>query len=125
MQESGAVCRMCGKIKSSEFIQFDFRSSATVQTNLDCSYSFQPQHPVGTDDKVLAILVLFQADSPKDIVHFHAQCRVVFDVSDADEVPSEDDFLAENYRAAYQEFCSRANDAFAVLGQNPFDFHEI
>lgn len=116
---------MSGRIKSSEFIKFDFWSSAANQTKLDCSYSFQAQLPVDTDDKVLAILVLFQADSPDDIVHFHAQCRVVFDFSDLDELPNEDTFITGNYEAAYQEFCNRANDALAALGQNPFDFHEI
>lgn len=116
---------MRGRIKNSEFIKFDFWSSASSKTELSCSYSFQAQHPVGTDDKVLAILVLFQADSTDNAVHFHAQCRVVFDFSDMDKLPDEDGFIAENYKAAYQEFCSRANDAFAALGQNPFDFHEI
>lgn len=116
---------MCGKILGSEFIQFDFWTSTNAQINLECSYSFKVQHPVDTDDKVLAIIVFFQADSPEDIVHFHAQCRVVFDFTGVDELPNEDDLITGNYIAAYQEFCKKANEALIVLGQNCFDFHEI
>lgn len=116
---------MCGVIKSSEFIKFDFWTSTDAQINLECSYSFKAQYPVDTDDKVLAIMVFFQADSPKDVVHFYAQCRVVFDFTGMDELPNEDDLVEENYIAAYQEFCKKANEALIILGQNPFDFHEI
>lgn len=116
---------MRGKIKGSEFTKFDFWTSTNVPTNLECSYSFGAQHPVDTDDKVLAILVFFQADSPEESVHFHAQCRVVFDFADVEELPNEDDLISENYIAAYQEFCERANEALIVLGQNRFDFQEI
>lgn len=116
---------MCGTIKSSEFIKFDFWTSTNAQVNMDCSYNFKAQYPIDTEDKILAILVLFQADSPKDVVHFHAQCRVVFDFTDVDKLPNEDDLIAENYIAAYQEFCKKANEALIALGQNCFDFQEI
>lgn len=116
---------MCGKIKNAEFIKFDFWTSTDESTNLECSYSFKAQHAVDTDDKILAIIVLFQADAPEDVVHFHAQCRVVFDFTGADELPNEDDFIDGNYIAAYQEFCKKANEALVILGHNPFDFHEI
>ena len=116
---------MCGKIKSSEFVKFDFLTSTNAPVSLNCSYSFKAQLPVDTEDKILAILVIFQADSPKDTVHFHAQCRVVFDFTGVDKLPNEDDLIAENYMTAYQEFCKKANEALIVLGQNCFDFQEI
>lgn len=116
---------MCGKIRSSEFIKFDFLTSTNASVSLDCSYNFEAQLPVGTEDKVLAILVVFQADSPKDIVHLYAQCRVIFDFTGVDELPNEDELIAENYTAAYQEFCKKANEALIALGQNCFDFQEI
>lgn len=116
---------MRGRIKSSEFIQFDFYASASSKTDLECSYSFKAQYPIDTDDKVLAILVSFQADTPEDSVHFHAQCRVVFDFTDIGELPNENDLISGNYNAAYQEFCKKSNEALLILGQNRFDFQEI
>ena len=118
---------MRGKIKSSEFMQFDFWTAPNAGTpiNLNCSYDFKPQYPKGTDDKILAIVVNFRADAPEDVVHFHAQCRVIFEFSEEDDLPNEDDLITENHLAAYQRFCEKTNEAMLVLGQNPFDFHEI
>lgn len=116
---------MRGKIKSTEFIKFDFWTSTDAPTNMECSYSFKAQHSVGTSDKVLAIMVFFRADSLEDVVHFRAQCRVVFDFADMDELPNGDDLIDGNYIAAYQEFCKKANEALVILGHNPFDFHAI
>lgn len=118
---------MRGNIKSSEFIQFDFWARPNVESpiNLDCSYDFKPQHPSGTDDKILAILVVFRAEASEDAVHFRAQCRVVFEFSENDAPPNDAELIAENYRAAYQRFCDKANEALLVLGQNCFDFQEI
>lgn len=118
---------MRGKVKSSEFIQFDFWTApnAGAPVSLNCSYDFKPQYPSGTDDKILAIVVIFRADAPEDVVHFYAQCRVIFEFAKEDELPNEDDLITENHRAAYQRFCEKANEALLVLGQNRFDFHEI
>lgn len=118
---------MRGKVKSSEFIQFDFWTApnAGVPVSLNCSYDFKPQQPRGTGDKILAIVVIFRADAPEDVVHFYAQCRVVFEFAEEDELPDKDDLIAENYLAAYQTFCEKANEALLTLGQNRFNFHEI
>lgn len=116
---------MRGKIKSSEFMQFDFWTTTNAQTSLECSYDFKPQYPEGTSDKVLAIMVIFQAKAPDDVVHFNAKCRVVFDFSNEDSLPSGDKLIESNYRAAYQEFCEKANEALTTLGQNRFNFQEI
>lgn len=116
---------MRGNIKSSEFIKFDLWVSENTQIELKCSYSFKAQHPANADDKVLAIIVFFDADSKDDIVHLRAQCRVIFDFTDKDKLPNEDEFIEDNYIAAYQEFCKKANEALIVLGRNCFDFQDI
>lgn len=118
---------MYGRIKSSEFTQFDFWTApnAGAPVSLNCSYDFKPQYPKGTDDKVLAILVVFRADAPEDVVHFYAQCRVVFEFAEDDELPNEGDLITENHLAAYQRFCEKANEALIALGQNPFGFQAI
>lgn len=118
---------MRGKIKKSEFMQFDFWTSPNAEApiNLNCSYDFNPQYPRGTTDKILAIVVSFRADAPEDVVHFYAQCRVIFEFSQEDDLSNEEDLIAENYRAAYQRFCDKANEALLTLGQNRFDFQEI
>ena len=116
---------MCGSIRSSEFIKFDFWTSTSVPVSMECSYNFKAQHPVGTDEKIFAIMVFFQAESPEDVVHLRAQCRVVFDFSGVDELPNEDDLIEGNYLAACQEFCKKANEVMIAMGQNSLDFQEI
>lgn len=116
---------MCGRIKSVEFLQFDFSLKTTQKTAMNCSYSFKAQFPVGTPDLVRALLVFFDADSEGDIVHFHAQCRVIFEFEKSEDIPNGDDFIANNYRAAYQAFCKKSNEALVILGQNNFEFKEI
>lgn len=116
---------MYGKVIYSEFLKFDFLADINVQINLKCSYDFKAQAPNNIEDEIRAVLVSFDADSEGDTVHFHARCRVVFDLREVTAMPDEETFIAQNYRIAYQEFAKKANEVMEILGQNPFVFEEI
>ena len=116
---------MYGRIKYSEFIKFDFLCAGNEQFTINCSYSFEAQTPQNTPDTVLAIIVNFSAASPDDAVHFRAQCRVVFDLTDAGTIPDENEFIDSYYKVAYQVFCNKANEIIVAMGQNPFGFQDI
>lgn len=116
---------MYGSVKYVEFVKFDFSAATNTPVNLNCSYDFKAQASGGTADTIRAVMVSFHSESEDNSVHFHAQCRVVFDLANIEEIPEEDDFITENCKIAYQEFCRKSNEVFVVLGQNPFEFHDI
>ena len=116
---------MDGRIKYSEFVKFDFLSTVNEQVPVNCIYSFEAQAPQNTQDVIRAIVVNFSADSPNDAVHFRARCRVVFDLTDVGTIPDENEFIDSYYKAAYQEFCNRANEIIVAMRQNPFGFQDI
>lgn len=117
---------MYGKLKSAEFLKFDFAINTSVQTELNCNTKFRAQSPEDPSILDRAILITFHAESEGDAIHLRCICRVVFSFTDIKQIPVNDDgFINEYYEAAYSKFCSLADSALVMFGQNGFEFQSI
>lgn len=117
---------MYGRLKSAEFLKFDFAINTSVQTELACNTKFHAQSPEDPSILDRAILIIFKAESESDAIHLRCVCRVVFSFTDMKQIPASDnEFINEYYEAAYSKFCSLADAALVMFGQSGFDFQPV
>lgn len=76
-------------------------------------------------DSVRAILISFKTEEKKTGYLFQAECRVIFEVDEAERSADGDVFMEENFDAACAKFYGMANDALTALGWNEFPFDQI
>ena len=117
---------MIGHIKDIEFLDFRLKSPSRTQSVVPKgSLRGDGQVSSAAGNFLRAILISFKAEEKKTGYLFQAECRVVFELDEAEQLAAGDVFFDENFNAACEKFYGMANDALTALGWNEFPFDQI